>query len=173
MQSYVDNHPPEPFTSVADGANYGWPYCNPNPDTSSGLKSMPFDRDVQNNADGSHLNCDTGTTKLAWGLPAHSAPLGLSFWTGASAPADYRNGAVIAQHGCWNCKVPHGYKVSFAPLGQGGVVQAPFDLVTGFLSTASNKDTAWARPVDVVPNRAGNLYISDDKAGTIFELYRR
>ena len=47
IPSYVDNHPPEEFTRVRDGGNYGWPFCNPNPDTVAGYDTMPFDRDVQ------------------------------------------------------------------------------------------------------------------------------
>ena len=56
-QSYIDNHPPEEFTRVRQGGNYGWPFCNPNPDTPSGYNNMPFDRDYENNRDG-HVNCE-------------------------------------------------------------------------------------------------------------------
>ena len=40
---YIDNHPAEAFTRVRDGGNYGWPFCNPNPDTPAGLVNMPYD----------------------------------------------------------------------------------------------------------------------------------
>jgi hypothetical protein len=46
FQSYVDNHPPDEFTSVIDGANYGWPFCNPDPNTAAGMDDMPFDADA-------------------------------------------------------------------------------------------------------------------------------
>src|SRR6185503_2405429 len=78
MQSYVDNHPPEEFTSVRDGGNYGWPFCNPNPDTPNGLNNMPFDVDVELNPTSSQLNCDTAD-RIVKGIQAHSAPLGMTF----------------------------------------------------------------------------------------------
>ncbi len=55
------------FARVDDGGNYGWPYCNPNPDTPAGFVNMPFDRDVQNNADGSRLDC-AAATRISQGI---------------------------------------------------------------------------------------------------------
>src|SRR5438309_2091292 len=52
--SYVDNHPPDLFTAVRDGGNYGWPFCDSNPD--KGLDRMPFDPDYDTNLDG-HVDC--------------------------------------------------------------------------------------------------------------------
>jgi len=78
MQSYVDNHPTDEFTRVRDGGNYGWPFCNPNPDGPGGLNDMPFDRDVEMNADGSKLDC-ANAERINKGIQAHSAPLRLSF----------------------------------------------------------------------------------------------
>lgn len=163
MQSYVDNHPPEEFTRVRDGGNYGWPFCNPNPD--SGLDNMPFDRDVQNNADGSKLDCSKAD-RISKGIQAHSAPLGVSFWT--DGPPSYRSGAVAAYHGCWNCSKLVGYKVAFFPWS-GGSPGKETDLVTGWATNPSAKES-WGRPVDVVPAPGGDLYISDDEAGAIYRL---
>ena len=133
---------------------------------------MPYLADVDNNENEAVVGCDT-LDRIDKGLPAHAAPLGMSFWTGAAAPEVYRDGAVIGLHGCWNCSVPHGYKVVFLPLRDDNGFEDPIDLVTGFLVDPTKKDTVWGRPVDVIPNRAGNLYISDDYAGAVYELYRR
>ena len=157
IQSYVDNHPPEEFIKVRDGGNYGWPYCNPNPD--SGLNDMPFDRDVQNNPDGSKLDC-SNADRITKGIQAHSAPLGLSFWKG---------GAVAALHGCWNCSRFIGHKISYFPWTAAGLPSAEQDLVSGWVTDAANKER-WGRPVDVVPDAAGNLLISDDYAHAIYKL---
>ncbi len=167
---YINDNPPEPFTRVRDGGNYGWPYCNPTADESN--DDMPYLPDVDNNENAAVLDCET-LDRIDKGLPAHAAPLGMSFWTGTAVPEAYRNGAVIGLHGCWNCSVPHGYKVVFLPLRSDNGFDDPLDLVTGFLADPANKDTVWGRPVDVIPNRAGNLYISDDYAGAVYELYRR
>jgi glucose/arabinose dehydrogenase len=95
---------------VRDGANYGWPYANPNPDTAAGLNNMPFDFDAQNNPNWS-LFPESAFTRIDKGIQAHSAPLGLSFLQGTNFPADYREGAVIGLHGSWNRQVKTGYKV--------------------------------------------------------------
>src|SRR5207344_2081182 len=75
MQAFVDDNPPEPFTRVRDGGDYGWPFCNPNPRSASVFFDMPFDRDVQLNPDGNRRNCDQ-LDHINLGLPAHTAPLG-------------------------------------------------------------------------------------------------
>ena len=49
--SYVDDHPPDQFIHVKDGANYGWPFANPNPDTPNGLDNLPFAPNYQTNPD--------------------------------------------------------------------------------------------------------------------------
>jgi glucose/arabinose dehydrogenase len=165
MTGYVDNHPPEEFTSVRSGGNYGWPLCNPNPDTPNALDDMPFDRDVQNNASGAALDCST-SDRIVKGIQAHSAPLGLTFWTGTNVPVAYRGGAVIALHGSWNRSSKTGYKLAYFPWSPS--TQRPgaqVDLVTGWLTGG-----VWGRPVDIAVAPDGGLYISDDYSGTIYKL---
>jgi hypothetical protein len=84
FSGYVDDHPPDEFTRVRDGGNYGWPFCNPNPDTPSGLVDMPFDRDYQMNQTGA-VDCGT-MDRINHGIQAHSAPLGLTFFQNTNAP---------------------------------------------------------------------------------------
>ncbi len=166
MQSYVDNHPPDEFTRVRDGGNYGWPFCNPNPDSPSGMNNMPFDRDVQLNADGTRLDCTTAD-RINKGIQGHSAPLGLTFLQGTSAPEAYRSGAVVPLHGSWNRTAKTGYKVIHYPWDP--TTQLPgdqIDLVSGWLSGG----TAWGRPVDAAVAPDGGIYISDDYSNTIYKL---
>lgn len=166
MQSYVDNHPPDEFTRVRSGANYGWPFCNPNPDSPSGMDDMPFDRDVQMNADGSKLDCNTAT-RINKGIQAHSAPLGFVFLQNTNAPAAYRDGALVALHGSWNRAARTGYKVVDFPWDPATQLPgAQIDLVTGWLAGG----TVWGRPVDVAVAPDGGIYISDDYSGTIYKL---
>jgi len=166
MPAYVDNHPPDEFTHVKDGANYGWPFANPDPDTPAGMDLPPFDFDVQNNPDGSSFPL-SDFTRIDKGIQAHSAVLGLSFLQNTLVPQDYRNGVVMALHGSWNRTVPTGYKVIFFPW-QGGKPGAQMDFATGWLDPASHG--VWGRPVDVVPDFHGNLLISDDASGTIYQV---
>lgn len=170
VQEYVNDNPPEPFTRVREGGNYGWPYCNPT--AANGIDDMPYVVDVDHNEGETTLDCSS-LDRIDKGLPAHSAPLGLSFWTGANVPAAYRDSAVIGLHGCWNCSEPRGYNVTRLAMRADGSFEDPVDLVSGFLTDPTTTSSVWGRPVDVIPNRAGNLYISDDYAGAVYELYRR
>jgi len=166
MQSYVDGHPPDLLTLVKEGGNYGWPFCNPDPD--QGLDDMHYERDVQTNADGNQLDCNR-IARPTLGIAAHSAPLGLSFLSEAGWPAPFRHALVTALHGCWNCSRLNGHKVAVYPLGADGKPGAPLDLVTGWITDADAKQR-WGRPVDAVPDRHGGLYISDDYSGAVYLL---
>jgi glucose/arabinose dehydrogenase len=165
FSSYVDNHPPEEFTRVRDGGNYGWPFCNPNPDTPSGLTDMPFDRDYQTNGSGA-VDCAT-MDRINRGFQAHAAPLGLTFFQATAAPDAYKQGAAIGLHGSWNRTQKTGYKVVYFPWD--ALTQLPgdqIDLVTGWADAFSN----WGRPVDVAVDPAGAILVSDDQAGAIYKL---
>ncbi|MGH2347754.1 MAG: PQQ-dependent sugar dehydrogenase, partial [Chloroflexota bacterium] len=176
LQSYVDNHPPDEFTSVEQGGDYGWPYCNSNPDTASGLNNMPFDPDYQFNQSGGYnphgsvVDCTT-KNRIVKGIQAHSAPLGLTFLQGTKVPKRLQAGAVIALHGSWDRAVRTGYKVVYFPwlhdkgAGHPGTQE---DLVTGWLPASGQN--VWDRPVDTVVDPQGNLFISADAAGTIYKL---
>ncbi|MEH2368332.1 sugar dehydrogenase [Nostoc sp.] len=167
IASYVDNHPPEEFTKVRDGGNYGWPFCNPNPDTSNGLNNMPFDRDYQFNANGS-VNCNA-MDRISKGIQAHSAPLGLTFLQNTNFPSLYSNGVVAGLHGSWNRQKKTGYKIAYFPWNS--TTKTPeqeIDLVTGWVVPATQE--TWGRPVDMVVDQQGNLLISDDFSGAIYKL---
>lgn len=165
VPGYVDDHPPEPLIRVRDGGHYGWPFCNPNPD--GGLLNMPFDRDVQTNADGRRLNCDAAD-RVTVGMPAHAAPLGLTFWTGEGVPAAYSGGAVVGQHGSWNRRSFSGHKFVLFPKTATGL-GLERELVTGFVTDPVNKQR-WGRPVDAAVAPGGGLYLSDDFSGTVYHL---
>jgi glucose/arabinose dehydrogenase len=167
VASYINDHPPEEFTSVHDGANFGWPFCNPNPDTASGLEDMPFDLDINNNADGSQLNC-ANADRVKKGIQAHSAPLGLTFLQDTAFPQLYQAGVALGLHGSWNRTPPTGYKVIYFPWDT--TTQLPgtqIDLVTGWLL---NDQTNWGRPVDVAIGLDGSMFISDDQSGTVYKM---
>ncbi len=165
LPGYVDNHPPEEFIKVQSGANYGWPYCNPNPD--AGMSDMPYVADTARNPNDSKLDCST-LTKVTRGLQAHAAPLGLTFWAGDQVPAAFRGGAVVGLHGSWNRTSFSGHKFVFFPLS-GGALGAEQDLVTGFVTNAAAKQR-WGRPVDAAVAPDGGLYLSDDQAGAVYTL---
>lgn len=168
VPSYTDDNPPEPFTVVRDGADYGWPFCNPVPNAAmSNLSLLP---DEELNRDGSALNCATAE-RASKGIRAHSAPLGFSFLHRSALPAAYRSGAAVALHGCWNCtSLSAGFKVVYFPFDAAGNAGTEIDLVKGFVTDAQAREQ-WGRPVDAIADAKGNLLISDDYAGAIYQLY--
>ncbi|MEH2181514.1 PQQ-dependent sugar dehydrogenase [Nostoc sp.] len=167
IPSYVDNHPPEEFTKVRDGGNYGWPFCNPNSDRLNSLNNLLFDWDYQFNRDGK-VNCNA-MDRISKGIQAHSAPLGLTFLQNTNFPSLYSNGVVTALHGSWNRQKKTGYKIVYFPWNS--TTKTPgqeIDLVTDWVVPATQE--TWGRPVDMVVDRQGNLLISDDYSGTIYKL---
>lgn len=168
VPAYVDDNPPESFTFVRDGANYGWPFCNQVPNaTMSNPDLLP---DFDNNRGGARFDC-ASAQRASKTIRAHSAPLGFSFLHNTNVPAAYRSGAVVALHGCWNCTtLKAGYKVVYFPFDDAGNAGVEIDLVTGFVTDPVAR-TVWGRPVDAIADAKGNILISDDQAGAIYQLY--
>jgi glucose/arabinose dehydrogenase len=172
LPAYVGDHPLEPFAKLTQGRDLGWPYCNPDPDVDPGVpgtaldySDRPFVRDVQTNADGSKLDC----SKLApveQGMGAHSAPLGLSFTSGAGLPAPYGAGALVGIHGSWNRTPPRAPEVSFFSYANGRMGDQQ-TLLSGFQSSGGDR---WGRPVAAVQGPDGAVYVSDDVAGAVYRM---
>lgn len=101
-------------------------------------------------------------------LGAHTAPLGLRFYTGDQFPASYKNQLFIAKHGSWNRSKKSGYEVVLARLDAAGKVNSQEVMVSGWLDQATQE--AWGRPVDVQQLADGSLLISDDVANCIYRL---
>jgi len=159
VTKFVDDYPVEPFTSVKQNGFYGWPFCNPNSD--NGVRNMSYHRDYELNRDGRLADCNRATP-MDVGLPAHTAPLGLTFTQDTKAP---NIGAVIPLHGSWNRSTPSGYKVLHFPWTENGPGEQK-DLVTGWLQGGRS----WGRPVDAAIDADGALLISDDAAGAVYRL---
>ena len=166
ITSYVDDHPPDEFIHVKEGANYGWPFANPNPDTPNGLDNMPLAPNYQTNPDWSKYP-ESMFTRIDKGIQAHSAALGIAFLKDSKMPEPFREGVAIALHGSMDRSRLTGYKVIFFPW-QDGRPGRQIDLVAGWLDDQSQ--SYWGRPVDVKPANDGSVLISDDYSGTIYRL---
>lgn len=166
VTAFVDNNPPEEFIHVTQGANFGWPFCNPDP--RQGLDNMPFNNDYEMNQNGQAANC-AQMTKVNKGIQAHSAPLGLLFLQNSNFPSAFKNAAVVGLHGSWNRTKITGYKVIYFPWDSTTkTLGDQVDLVGGFINLDSS--SAFGRPVDMAVSPTGDLLFSDDKGGTIFKL---
>ena len=148
-----DELPPEAVYILRDGEDYGWPRCH-----NGTIEDPDF---------GGPGSCRE-VAKPLLNMQAHSAPLGLAFYTGINFPAEYHGDLFIAFHGSWNRSVPTGYKVVRLPL-QGSQPRGSLeDFATGWLDEASGR--ASGRPVGLAIGPDGALYVSDDKAGMIYRI---
>nr|WP_232007901.1 gluconolaconase [Mycobacterium gordonae] len=157
---YVNDHPPEALARLTPGRDLGWPFCNPD----GGPADMPFIRDMTTNKDGSALDC-AALPRVEQSMGAHSAPLGLSFTTGA-LPQPYADGALVGIHGSWNRKPPRAPEVSFFAW-RGGALGDQQTLVGGFQADDGSR---WGRPVAAVVGPDGAVYITDDEAGAVYRV---
>ncbi len=180
-----DDIPPDEINIVKEGRFYGWPYCYGKnvrdatfDDKGSGLSGFQglTPREICERAEPSHID-----------LPAHVAPLGLAFipdprevvkrdaiahkiTTYRQWSQDYGGDLLVAYHGSWNRSVPIGYKIVRMKLDEKGNYEGTEDFISGWLPPAGGSDGALGRPVDLVFDPSGNLYISDDKAGVIYRV---
>jgi glucose/arabinose dehydrogenase len=170
IQSFVDNHPPDEVVPVTAGRNLGWPYCNPDQDINhpaGSLANVPLVADAVANPGGRELNCAT-LPPIEVGLPAHSAPLGMSFLASSAVPAPWSQGAVVAVHGSWNREPPQAPAVLWMAWDPAtNTLKPAVTLIGGFQNADGSR---WGRPVDVVPGPDGALYVSDDNAGAIYRI---
>jgi glucose/arabinose dehydrogenase len=151
-----DDLVPDYLTSVQEGGFYGWPY------TYFGQNADPRRAGERPDLVQQALVPDVP-------LGAHTASLGLAFYTGHTFPGRYREGAFIGQHGSWNRTALSGYKVVFVPFRDGKPAGPPEDFLTGFY--ADKKDgKVYGRPVGVAMTRDGSLLVADDKSNTIWRV---
>ncbi|HEX4999181.1 MAG TPA: PQQ-dependent sugar dehydrogenase [Terriglobia bacterium] len=157
--TYGDDLVPDYATSVKDGGFYGWPWSY-----------------LGQNYDPAHVGKQPEKVKSAlvpdvW-IPAHSAALGLTFYTGTQFPEHYRNGLFVALHGSWNRSKAQGYRVVFVPF-QNGKPSGPLeDFMSGFIvdDGSGGGITTWGRPVGVTVAKDGSLLVSDDTGNQIYKV---
>lgn len=153
-----DNIPPDEINNIEKGKNYGWPIC--------------YGKNIHDDA------FDTNTyirnpcmapfeTPSFLDLPAHSAPLGLSFIPQEGWPEEYRYNLLVAYHGSWNRSVPTGYKIVRIKFDAQGNYQGTEDFLSGWLTPDGKK---LGRPVDIKVLPGGIAYISDDDNGIIYKV---
>jgi len=99
-------------------------------------------------------------------LGAHTAALGMRFYTGKMFPAAYKDAIFIARHGSWNKTTKLGGDVVVAKLNKDGTVKSVEPFLTGFIE--DNKYVG--RPVDVLQMKDGSLLVSDDWNGAIYRI---
>ncbi len=159
--------PAEVMFELKKGDNCGWPYIYYDGVQKKNVLAPEY------GGDGKKESPEKYTLPVAV-YPAHLAPNGLLFYTGSMFPEKYKNGAFIAFHGSWNrAPLPQeGFYVVFQPFKNGkpsGDWEIFADNFSGSKeNTASGK--AEHRPSSLAQGPDGALYVSDDKAGTIYKI---
>jgi glucose/arabinose dehydrogenase len=147
---------PDYLTSVKPGGFYGWPYSYFGQHTDPRVK--PQRPDLVKKAIIPDLE-----------LGAHTASLGLAFYTSAKFPPQYRGGAFIGQHGSWNRSTLAGYKVTFVPFTNGKPSGPMHDFLTGFIINPTTHEVH-GRPVGIAVAKDGALLVTDDSGNTIWRI---
>jgi len=111
----------------------------------------------------------TNVQRSAAVLPAHSAPLGISFnknANGVFSSPHYADHAFVAYHGSWNRSPPTGYKVVRLPMKDGNVEGEEEDFLA--YSGTDAKSANWTvRPVNAVFGPNGELFVTSDSSNQI------
>src|SRR3989338_6243932 len=169
-----DNLPPDEINIIRDSSinseqnsipNFGWPICY-----GKNIHDTDFDKNtyIRNPC------MEPFELPSFIDIPAHSAPLGLAFvsngthsiGSGQAWPEDYWYDLLVAYHGSWNRSDPIGYKVVRHKFDANGNYQGVEDFITGWLV----QEGALGRPVDIIFNSKGEMFLSDDKAGVIYKI---
>jgi glucose/arabinose dehydrogenase len=154
-----DDIPPEELNAIAEGGDYGWPYC---------YGARQIDPVIQDPPQGSKEQYCATTRRPALSTQAHKAPIGFTFYTGSSFPAEYQGDAFIAMHGSWNRLPPTGYEVVRLVFDDDAVPQRFEPFVTGFLS--DDGASTFGRPAGIAVAPDGALLFSDDSSGVIYRV---
>ncbi len=152
-----DDLVPDFVTSLQDGAFYGFPYAY------IGQNEEPRRR-------GERPDLVKKTIVPDVLLQAHSAALGIVFYTGKMFPAEYDGDAFVALHGSWNRERLTGYKIIRVRFKDGRPVENAYeDFLTGWLPDDASREV-WGRPVGLLVNSDGSLLICDDGADKIWRV---
>ncbi|MYD46056.1 MAG: sorbosone dehydrogenase family protein [Gammaproteobacteria bacterium] len=146
-----DDIPPEEINIVDEpGSHYGYPFIHGD--------------DYEDPTYGEQQPEDFEYVKPVVNIQAHSAALGIAFYTGNQFPDKYKNALFIAEHGSWNRSSKVGYRVSVVLFDNDEPNYKPF------IDIWLDGEEVTGRPNDVLVANDGSLLISDDGAGKIYQV---
>ena len=140
--------PHDELNRIVRGAHYGWPYC--------------YDKGV---ASPEYPAADCRRYRAPERLlPAHAAPLGMLFYTGAAFPPMFANSLLVSFHGYRQ----HGHRiVALLPDVKG----APLGKMVDLVRRTDGKAPTLGAPVDIKLTPDGDLLIADDHTGRVLLLH--
>ena len=148
-----DDVPPEELNrATKPGQHFGYPYCHAG--------------DIADPEFGSKRKCSEFIAPQVK-FQAHSAGLGMRFYTGKAFPAEYTNQIFIAQHGSWNRTKRVGYKILSVDTASKNKNPEYKVFAEGWLDKNEN---VWGRPADILVMPDGSILVSDDYANAIYRI---
>ncbi|MCG8381956.1 MAG: PQQ-dependent sugar dehydrogenase [Gammaproteobacteria bacterium] len=146
-----DDLPPEELNHAPEsGLHFGFPFV--------------YGQNIPN-SEYAKSDIKEGFIPPAFQMQAHTAPLGLFFYTGAQFPEKYQQALFIAQHGSWNRSSKVGYQIRVVWPENALNIQSEV-FAKGWLVD----QRATGRPVAFLQMGDGSLLLSDDHAGTIYRI---
>jgi glucose/arabinose dehydrogenase len=200
-QDVHNDNPGEALVRLEPGSAFGYPYCFTAQNIVTADGAVPPGSQLATESDGfdnphDDAWCQQSSERPLSFLPAHSAPLDITFYHPSGAaprglPEAWRGGAFVTQHGSWNTMPSVGHNVVFFPFEPSEPTMPrstasppayPFSVVFGGGSAAGHVDGQWGwraadggeanvRPVGVaVSPMDGALYVSSDSEGVLYRI---
>ena len=151
--------PEDLFGTIKQGKNYGWPWYI------QYQQKIYQDRTMIDSAKNSHIDIPKKPPIAYCGFKAHSAPLGFDRFTNFNDPQINGN-FMVALHGSTSVWRQRGNAVVMVT-GKDKYVE----VLTNFLVGKKNKDRL-GRPCDVMMNDANSFFITDDKNGVLYYVWK-
>ncbi len=148
--------PEDQLMKIVPGAFYGWPYYF------QYKKRIIADADFK---DSVHPSFVKRPPISKWGIKAHSAPLGFEYFTGFKDSL-FNNSFITALHGSTTVSRLRGNAV--VQMLANGTYR---EIVTGFLQGIT-EEKRFGRPCDVLQWNNQGFFISDDKNGVIYYVWK-
>jgi glucose/arabinose dehydrogenase len=198
---HLDN-PGEPLVRIEPGQSFGYPFCFTAQNITGAAGPVAPGTQLASQVDGftnphDDAWCQANSEPPVSFLPAHSAPLDITFYAGGendearALPEAWLDGAFVTQHGSWNTMPSVGHNVVLFPFGSDVPMMPataqtppvyPYTVVFGGGSSAGHVDGEWSwsagdqgedpvRPVGVAVSPIdGALYISSDGGGALYRV---
>ncbi len=154
---YGDDLVPDYLTRIQEGQFFGWPYAYLGPHADPEFGALRPD-------------LVEATERPDVLFEAHSAPLGLVFYTRDQFPERFRGGAFVAHHGSWNRGTPQGYRVVYVPFEDTRPAGGYEVFATGFWREGVEPAQVWGRPVGLAIASDGSLLVADDAGQAVWRI---
>ena len=109
-----------------------------------------------------------GVTKPAMLMGAHTAVMGIKWYTGKMFPAEYQNTAFVVRKGSWNREKPNGLDIVNVRVGEDG--KSTMRSFASGWQEGGEGYKFWGRPAYVHQMPDGAMLLSDEQTGEIYRI---